>query len=684
MTKRTLRLLAALLCLASLICLLPACEKKAGVLAQNGISSLFLNAKTKTVTATVTVSEKILEEHAGEVLQLYEVLPGGTLISCKANPPIAQKKISPTTSITFNLFDGQRSRMYSSFVVAFEDGSFLSEQPKRIQNPQAMANKKYSFTWAGAGKGLYADDVNNAASLGAMHVMYELSLAKLAGGSDTFSFGGKTYRYSKSALTELDKRIKAASDAGLQVSLTLIPDYIPAAIQAAAYFDLLASHYTGDVCGTVSAFFIGASPDLNASKAAQLAALANYALLSRVSNGRVYIVCDKTTLSEAKAFFADVKDAIERNGAFEWGAAVSPVQTDEPWQAPAVSELGEIPLTVSALSSLSTYLFSAGKSGQASHFAVTSLSYSAEDPDAQAAALAYSYRASLAANADLVFYAAHLEDTCGLYTADGSPRRAAEIFQTVDAKLSEENQALVTAHAGAAWESLSSKATHLIHKGSATLGSSGYTDEVWFDFSSGDTLGFEGIGSLTDPECRNSAALGTKVLYTWMEPSIGNEAGVRKLLLQGEELRGTMSLTVKLLTQVPDVESCRIRLQLRGLSTRGTLLTHISEITLANGSWQTATFQISDFVAGVDFSEPCILSLTCEPDVPTDAEYVFWLHSIQARRPGESSSQSLPVLLILGGALLGFLGVFIIHFQMQRSPRPKRNRNRTPKRRTDA
>lgn len=673
MIKRTTRFLAALLCLALLLCLLPACEKKASALAQNGISSLLLNAKTKVVTATVTISEKILQEHKGETLKLYEVLPGASLAVCVTNPPIATQKIAPTTKFVFNLYDGQHSRLYSSFVVALEDGSFLSEQPKRIENPQVMANETYSFTWAGSPKGLYADDVNDSASLGAMHVMYELSFSALVEGNDTFSFGGRSYHYSKAALAELDGKIKSATDAGLQVSLTLIPDYIPTATHAAACFDLLASHYTGGVCGTVSAFFIGASPSLTASKAAQFAALANYALLSRVSNGRVYIVCGETTLSAAKAFFSDVKDSIERNGTFAWGAAVSPALTDEPWQPTETNELGELPLTVSALSSLSTYLFSAGKSGQASYFAVTKLSFSAQDLNRQAAALAYSYRTAVAAKAGLIFYAAHLADDCGLYTADGFSRPAAEIFHTVDTGLSENNEATIASYAGSAWKNLPApKTTHVSKKGSATLGSSGYTDDVWFDFSSGSTLGFDGIGNLTDPECRDSAALGTKVLYTWLNASTDNEAGVRKLLTDASVLDGMMSLTVKLLTQVPDAETCHIRLNLRGTSTRGALLTHVSEITLPNGSWQTATFQISEFVAEADLSEPCILTLTCEPDVETDEEYVFWLHSIRARRPGESPAPILPIVLILGGTLLSFLGVLLIHSQMQRRRRARR------------
>ena len=672
MIKRTTRLLAALLVLGTLLCLLPACREKASLLAENGISSLLLNAKTKTVDATVTVSEKVLEEHRGETLKLYEVLPGSSVMMSLTNAPIGTKKIAPSVTFVFNLFDGPRSRMYSSFVVTLEDGSLLSEQPKRMENPQVLANETYSFTWEGSPKGLYATDLDNAVALGAMHVMYELPFTKLINGTDTFSFGGSEFHYSKAALANLDVQIKAATDAGLQVSLTLIPDYVPTATHAAACFDLLASHYTG-ACGTVSAFFIGSAPALTPTKAAQLASLANYALLSRVSNGRVYIVCGEETLAGAKAFFTDVKDAIEKGGAFPWGAAVSPALTEEPW-APAVENaFGEIPLTVSNLSALSTHLFSAGKGGQASYFAVTASGFSAQDTERQAAALAYSYRAALAAKAGLIFYAAHVDEACGLFAADGTARRAATVFETVDTKLSAEDEANVLALAGDAWRRMPSpRTTHVVQKGSSTVGSSGYVDDVWFDFSSGDTQGFDGVGSLTDPVCRDSAALGTKVLYTWMDPAAKEASGVRRLFPSAQALTGMMSLTVHLLTQVPDAQTCRIRLQLRGNSKHGSLLTHVCEITLENGSWQTATFQISDFVADADLSEPCILTLTCEPDVDTDEEYVFWLHSIRARRPVEQSLSTLPILLILGGVLLGFVGVLILYLLLQRTPRKKR------------
>ena len=670
MFKKTIRPLAWILCLSFCLCLLPACGK-ADPLAQNGIASLRVNPDTGTVTATVTVNAKTLEAHPGEKIALYERLPGESLSACTEREPLATKKIAGSCTLQFDLQKEEHSRLYSTFVVQLEDGSFLSQTGRRIENPQDLAAHTAPFAWNSNPKGLFAEHVDHAVSLGAMHTVYELSFSTFFGdGSDAFSFLGSTYAYSARALSGLDRRIRAASDAGMQVSLTLIPDELPSMLHAAACLDFLAARYAGGEYGTVSAFFLRTDSFATASDAASLTLLANQALRSRISSGRIYVLSPSDTLAGSKAFFTDLQAAIAQQGSYEWGAAVAPVCTDAAWISP---QTADAPLTVSSLQALSTYLFSAPRAGRASYFAVTSLAFPAADPALQAASLAYAYRASVLAKANLIFYSAQLNDTFGLCAANGESRQAAAVFAALDTGLSAEQESAVSALAGSAWTSLSAPTpSRTVKKGSSSMGSSGYAEEILFDFSKGNTLGFTGIGNVTEPKIHDSAALSLPVLYTWLEPAIGNEAGVRTVLDSGSSLEGATSLSVGLLTQAPEVSACRVRLSLLGTAKNGTVLSYTSERDVSNGSWQTVTFQIGTFVSEADLSAPCILSLTCEPDVETNEEYVLWVRGINARYPEDGSHTLLPVILISLGAILGFVGILVLYRQTQKARRKRR------------
>ena len=658
MSKKLIKLIVLILCLSFCLCLFPACQKS-DPLAQNGFTSLRLNAKKGAVSATVTLDERTVQAHADEVAYLYELLPGETVSSLSDRAPLDEAKVKPSMKYSFNLTNGDRTRLYSTFAVGFEDGTFLSSTGHRIENPEALASDTDSFPWITSPKGLNTADADHTLELGAMHAMYELSFSAFANGSETFTFGGNSYTYSADVIADLDKQILAASNAGLQVSLTVTPDVIPSYSHATAYLDFLASRYAGGEHGKITAFFIGKSDGLTVADATLLCRLANQALRSHVANGRVYVVSSADTLTETKLFFANVQLALAECGSFDWGAAVEPTLTDTPW---TVAEEESDAMSVQNLSALSSYLFSASHRGRASWFAVTGLVFSAENEDTQAAALAYSYRAATAAKATLIFCSAYMQDENGLYSADGTARRAASVFEAIDTGLSADDTRLCESIAGSAWTDLpTQKITRKTDTGSASLGLGAFVENALFDFSVGDTLGFTGVGSVTVPETRNSAAYSAPVLYTWLEPTYGNTAGVRKILSDASALDGAMSVSVRLLTQVPNAETVTARLRLDGTANDGTLLSYESEIEIANGSWQTVTFQISSFVADANLSRPCILTLTTTPDRETDEEYVLWVRGMDIRQPEQDHGILIPTLLILCGVLLGFLGVFILY-----------------------
>lgn len=667
MQRNIFKAAALILTLACCLCLFPACQKN-DPLAQNGIASILLEKNKTRAVATVTLDARTLQAHTGEVASLYELLPGENTADLAGREPIAVSGVKATMKFGFLLESENHTRLYSTFVVGFEDGTFLSANGKRIENPHVLADNTQAFPWVSSPKGLAPDNADLAAELGAMHAMYKLSLAEVTDGSDVFSFGTTDYSYSAAVVAALDQRILAATNAGLQVSLTLKLDSTPSAAHITAILDLLASRYAGGEYGLLSALFLEGGEDTSAADAASLCLLANQALRSRVSNGRVYIVSSADTLTEAQVFFSDVQHALAACGAPEWGAAV---KTHFDLSTEATDESSDT-LTPENLSPLSSYLFSSAANGRAAYFAVTDLAFSAEDEDEQAAALAYTYRAASAAKAGLIFYASDTDETCGLYTSTGEARRAATVFASLDTGLSAEDQLLCTTLLGDRWTNLAAtKATRGISTGAASLGTGGFAEQPLFDFTTAETYGFAGIESTAQPISRNSAYFRCPVLYTWLKPS-QNAAGVRKTMENGTALKDAMSISVNLLTQAPDTETCTARLRLDGYATDGTLLTHLSEIEIQNGSWQTVTFQISAFVANADLSKPCTLSLTVEPAQQADEEYVLWVRYMDVRTPEPVLGGLLPIVLIVGGILLGFLGVFIIYHKTGSNQRRKR------------
>ena len=667
MIKKCISAVCLLLCLAFCLLLLPACQKS-DPLAQSGFASLTLDAKKQKVHATVTLDARTLQKAAGTQLLLYELTPGKS-IGAQNQEPIAQAKAAATVHFSFDLYDGDRSRLYSSFVIGLEDGSFLNPNGYYIENPEALASNTDKFLWNGSPKGLWADDTHDAADLGAMHVMYEVRLSDLTDGESTHRTGSYSVSFDPSYLLSLDQRVKSSAEAGLQVSLNITFDLNLNGQSCAAVFDLLASHYMGAENGTVTAFFLDFSEYSSelpaqeqdahlASYSALLCRLANQALRARVANGRVYVsFSGKEPDITLKALFSNLQATLSAGGKLEWGAAISTSLSQE-----SDTAIGDLLPSADALSSLSDLLLASSTPGHASWFAVNSFSCTASTEGEQAAALAYLYRIAAASKASLIFYAEHMHDRAGLRNGDGSERAALSVFEQIDSGLQADNALLCESLLGEAWSGLkSTPSTHLSKSGSASAGTSGFAENVLFDFHTGETYGFCGVGSLDAPTSRDSAVFNAPVLYTWLDPTQRNAAGVRKVFSDGSKFENAISLSAQFLTQAKDVQICRARLCLQGVASDGSLLTYESEIEVTNGKWQTVTFQISGFVSEADLSRPCVMTLTTEPQGGSADKYVLWLRGINVRYPEQDYGTAMPLILILGGAVLGFLGVLVIH-----------------------
>ena len=648
--RKPVKLLCCIVSLVLLIGAFSACGKQPDPLAKTGISSVVLDEKER-VCIEVMLDARALEAHKGEKIRLYELLPGELLGSVSAKEPLDEKKADSSVSFRIPLMDGDRSRLYSSFAVCFEDGSVLETHASFIENPEVLATAKKSFHWQSSPKALIPDDVEHALELGVMHAVVDVSLAALVSAEDALS---------EPYLNVLDAKVAAAADAGMQVTLRFLPDRAVSDGLAVTVIDGLAERYADKV----SAHWIGASEEnLSAFDAAYLCRISYLALFSRTAGARVYLEAPKAGVVDTKAFFSDVMIALDNGGDIEWGAVLAPA-AEEGFMTP------------SDISELASFVMKSGALGKASRIAVSLPAFNSANEELQAVRLAYAYRLSLSAGAGLILYPSHFGDESGICGALGEQRLATEVFSTVDTGLSEELDTLCKTHAGNDWEELKtpSQISRRLLSGISNVGTDGLLRTPIFEFSSGDTQGFTGICTMDPPTTRESAAWGKQVLYAWLDPASSREGGVRRVLDDGSIFSGASSLTVHLLSQADHTDTCNAVLTLEGVTKNGTRMTYRSDVSILNGEWQTVTFQIGQFTADLDVSSVCTLSLTVEPDSDTQEPYVLWIKGIDVRTPEKPASQNLPLILILCGAALTFAAFFALYIVISKRRSVRRGR----------
>lgn len=688
MTNRTLRGIRAaalILCLTLCFVLLPACAPKNDPLAPLGFSSLEIDRSGKTVTATLRLDARTLQQHAGEWLYLYELTPGETTETARGVAPIAAKKVSSAVRFSFDLLDGERSRLYSSFVVGFEDGSLLSHDGRAIDNPDALATISAPFLWTSSPKGLVVDNVANAAALNTSHAAFELSLSALRDGTDLLSFGGSSYTYNESALKALDGSIRTATESGMQVSLRLLLDVDTDQKTAAALLSLITDRYNGE-CGILSAILLHpetltvdgiTDPDAIAHLAA-LCRTADLALRSQVSNGRVYVHSD-FSMTDTRLLFSNLQTAISRGGAFDWGMSVL-AETPYPESYPNRRPLSEDAITTENLDELGTLLSASNRRGAAwLSVDLAPISSNTNRPK-QAAAYAYHYLTAARVKPSMIFYLVHRDDPddteeTGLYSPEGAARYLASFYNSIDSGLLGEDLAICREVWRLVWgdeldvASLESIRSAKSVSGATGIGIGGMGERSLFDFRDGSTHGFTAVSSLSGLSLRDSAAQGAPALFLWASPEEGelrgaqmrDVSGIRRILSDGSSLEDALSLSVHFLAQTATAEVCTLRLHLVGSAPNGTRLVYESDAEVACGSWQTATFQISQFVLDADLSRPVVLTVTVDPPADETEPYPLWFGSILVRTPEVQDFDLTPLILILGGVAVGCVGVLLIY-----------------------
>lgn len=657
---------ALLLLLTALV----GCDKEtANPFSLNGFSSI--TVKDGKIQATATFNSLILDNREGDVVRLYEVLPGETIPNALKKDPLAERRIGSEVVFYVPLNEENHTRLYSSFLLCLSDGTLVSETPTYVTVPRGYGATAATPSAFNTPKGLSATDAVGAASMEAGRVMAEISLSRLLENGDTpLFFDGKTTKVSSAALADLDKQIRTSTALGLEVSLTLIMDAVLPVQSMLPIPHHLANRYDGEEGqGVISALYIDDAGSLSAEFSATLLRFSRTAMLSRVENSRVYLTTSRTDTEEITDYFSTVSALLAAEGGLDWGAALRmPTLGKTPWVPSEDATFG-----AEDLSALRTALLSANNGkGSPARVALCGVILPEWDETAAVAA-AYLYRVAISAGYTSLFFSQ--------IPAPDTP--AAQVLTTADRGFSDDIEQLCARRIGESWTSmLPHRTTGKLLVGAATADTGGLQYDTWLDFSKGSTLDFTAVNGLRAPSLQESASFGKPVLYTWLSaPYAGAETGVIRVMDSAEELAGVSSLSVQTLAQLPEGGNLHLTLRLRGYSPSGTPVTYESTIEIPSGSWQTVTFSVASFVAEADLSAPCTLSLVTDSAPASEngeepASFVLWIKEMGVRYPKGSSAVLTAILLSLLGLLIGFAVTILLFrkrlFRRKKSKKPQK------------
>ena len=657
---KSIRLGAGLLAILLLLTAFAACQKTDQSFV-NDFPSLRIGKKNN-VTATVTLDDETVEKHAGTKAFLYELKPGDTIKDLKDRDPLDNCKIRREMSFEFPLMDEERSRIYSSFAVVFNDGSILNVGGFRmIDNPTILASNTAGFQWSRSPKGLVLDNADDAVALGAMHGMLQVKLSELAHGADTFHSNGVDYAISATKLAALDEQIQKAASTGMQVSLTLVADTVPPTAYLSALIDHIVAQFTQPNRRQISAIFVEQTDSVTTAQLATISRLAYQALASRVANGRVFVLSNQTLLLDTMSFFSEIAPLLDANGSFPWGAAIKPAASkNAPWETPEAQDT----IHVTNVDKIKDFLQSMESCTIPSWFAVCGVGFTADNEAHQAASFAYAYRVLNEKGVDLIFYQAQQNDSMGLYSENGTPRRIASIFSSIDTGLNASDAALCRETVGEAWNVLNPATTRQTVNGVASVAADANGD-LLFDFSTGDANGFSFVGGAGAPAFEPTVGFGATI-----DPTVTHSAsGIRKILTNSYCLRNATAITLQSQT-IADAADTAITLILEGTDANGKQITYQSTTQISCGELQTVTFHVNAFVAEADLSAPVIMTITTEPN--TQAAFSFETTEIRVSKLAKDNSLLLPLILIPTCVLLTTAALLLIHRKATLARRKKR------------
>ena len=346
------------------------------------------------ITVRAELHDDYISQLKGELLYLFAIAPGQPA-DIQGLSPVGECRVSG--KMTYRLDDVSESALYSGYVLAQkrEDGNYrVITNPVYLTNPDALGRAeeeaRTSYPDSSSVKGLWFSDPDAAAQTRAAHTVLTLPLGDylaFSGAEDVipYHFDGITFYLRRDAVLQLDRRIRALTDAGVHPYLCVVlrgmpNDAMPEGIRAlyaegaqlgaegyaisfgnkesfmrvAGFFSFLADRYTradGEY-GFAGSFILGErvncsrtaysggtrSLSAHAAEYAVLLRVADTAVRSQFAEGRVYaslggnytaLSADPNAAADPLMDYAarDMLDALSAHlrsgGDIPWHAAIS-------------------------------------------------------------------------------------------------------------------------------------------------------------------------------------------------------------------------------------------------------------------------------------------------------------------------------------------------------------------------
>ena len=239
--RKFLRVLCLCLCLLCCLPLLAGCGSCGGSdepVVRNAITSVTVGRGTQaeggtdaTLTVTAALTDALLKSYSGTVY-LFE-LPA----RCGRNPdlrgltPVADAPAASSLRFSLSLYDGMRSRLFSSFVLASYDKTArqytVLTSAVAVSDPAVLADGTARTDTAVSVKGLSTPHPADAVRLGAASTVVDVSMGDIIreGWSEravSFLWNGVTFYYDGDAVRALDGTVSAYTAAGIRVYLRFL------------------------------------------------------------------------------------------------------------------------------------------------------------------------------------------------------------------------------------------------------------------------------------------------------------------------------------------------------------------------------------------------------------------------------------------------------------------------------
>lgn len=167
-----------------------------------------------------SAKELTLQIQAPGPVEIVELLPHQELSDQGTAPVVGRGDAQ--APVTVSRFDGQRDRLYSSFVARAADTHRTLGALRYVEIEGELARDARPFPTPSSKKGLQVHDIPDALALGIKHAAVNMSYGLLFDpdkkpGSPTWTIDGQTFSFNRSYLESLP--VKKLSDAGVNVYL---------------------------------------------------------------------------------------------------------------------------------------------------------------------------------------------------------------------------------------------------------------------------------------------------------------------------------------------------------------------------------------------------------------------------------------------------------------------------------